>query len=74
MTAGDVHTVHRDGTWVNQVEGGEQASSTHDTKDEAVERGRELATNRGSEHLVHNLDGQIAERQSYGNDPASRPG
>jgi hypothetical protein len=29
MTEGFVHIVHRDGTWVNEIEGGERASSKH---------------------------------------------
>ena len=74
MADGFIHTVHRDGKWVNEVEGGERASSTHDTKDAAVAAGRELARNRKTEHVIHNLDGEIGERNSYGNDPAHRPG
>jgi hypothetical protein len=46
----------------------------HDTKDEAVKAGRELARNRKTEHVIHNVDGKIGERNSYGNDPARRPG
>jgi hypothetical protein len=74
LTAGDLHTVHRDGRWFNEVEGGERASSSHDTKEEAVERGRELARERGVEHHIHNVDGTIGDRRSYGPDPADRPG
>lgn len=74
MADGFIHTVHRDGKWVNEVEGGERASSTHDTKDEAVAAGRELARNRKTEHVMHNKDGTFGERNSYSNDPARRPG
>ena len=27
-----------------------------------------------TEHVIHNQDGSIAERNSYGSDPADRPG
>jgi len=27
-----------------------------------------------TEHVIHNQDGTISERNSYGNDPATRPG
>src|SRR4051812_49125029 len=27
-----------------------------------------------AEHVIHNMDGTISERNSYGNDPADRPG
>jgi hypothetical protein len=36
--------------------------------------GREQAMTRGTEHVIHNQDGVISERNSYGNDPANRPG
>jgi hypothetical protein len=29
---------------------------------------------RETEHLIHREDGSIAERNSYGGDPAHRPG
>jgi hypothetical protein len=70
---GYVHTVYKDGEWVNEVEGGDEVSR-QTTKDEAVERGRELARQRQTEHVIHNQDGTIAERDSYGNDPESSPG
>jgi hypothetical protein len=44
------------------------------TKAEAQQAGRETAKRDGVEHVIHNKDGQIGERNSYGNDPASRPG
>ena len=69
MARGWIHTVYRDDRWVNEVEDGERASSAHDTKEEAVARGRELAMNRKTEHVIHNQDGSISERNSYGNDP-----
>jgi hypothetical protein len=74
MTDGFVHTVHKDGSWINEIEGGEGASSSHATKLVAVAAGREEAMRRKTEHVIHNEDGSISERNSYGNDPAHRPG
>jgi hypothetical protein len=74
MADGDVHTVHKDGSWTNTVEGGSSPSATYETKDEAVSAGRDLARKHEAEHLIHAADGTISERNSYGNDPASRPG
>ena len=73
MARGWVHTVHREGSWMNEIEG-EGALSMHRTKDEAVAAGRETARARRTEHVIHNLDGTIAERNSYGNDPYPPPG
>lgn len=70
MARGWIHTVYRSATgdWANEVEGGERASSVHTTKAEAVARGRELAIAARTEHVIHNMDGTISERNSYGND------
>jgi uncharacterized protein DUF2188 len=65
----NIHTVHRDGRWYNEVEGGQRASNSAETKAEAEKVGRDMARDRGVEHLIHNKDGKIGERNSYGNDP-----
>ena len=76
MARGWIHTVYRSASsdWANEVEGGDRASSVHATKDEAVKRGRELAIAAKTEHVIHNMDGTIASRNSYGNDPSRSPG
>jgi hypothetical protein len=74
MAEGDIHTVHRDGRWFNEVEGGDRASNSAATKDEAVTAGRDMARSRKVEHLIHGLDGTIGERNSYGHDPRNVPG
>lgn len=69
MPKGDIHTVpHGDG-WANRVAGNARVSNTAPTKAEAQARGREMAIDRGVEHLIHNADGDIAKRNSY---PRSR--
>jgi len=68
LSRGWVHTVYRGGIWVNEVEGNGQLSS-HATKEEAVAAGRDAARARRTEHVIHHVDGTIAERNSYGNDP-----
>ena len=74
MAKGDIHTVHRDGRWLNEVEGGKRASNSAATKAEAVSVGRDMARDRNVEHHIHKLDGTIGERNSYGNDPRRSPG
>jgi uncharacterized protein YdaT len=69
MAETNVHTVPHEGGWANKREGSDRASSVHATQAEAIERGRELARSSGVEHLIHGEDGQIRERNSYGNDP-----
>lgn len=67
MARGWIHTVHEGGMWVNKVEGG-QVLSRHRTKDAAVAAGRTAAKAGRTEHLIHNMDGTIAYRNSYGGD------
>jgi hypothetical protein len=74
MAKGDIHTVWRDGRWYNEAEGNSRASNSATTKTVAQAAGRRLAKIRKVEHLIHKKDGTIGERNSYGNDPASRPG
>ncbi len=69
MPKPNVHTVHHDDGWANVRPGNDRASSVHPTQAEAIERGREIAQNAGVEHFIHGTNGQIRERNSYGNDP-----
>lgn len=64
-----VHTTpNPDGKgWVNQTDG--KIISTHRLKERAVERGREIAQAEHTEHTIHNTNGQIGRKNSYGNDP-----
>ena len=76
MAEGFVHTVYVNGRWVNWLEGQDGAVlGTFDTKEEAVEAGREEASRRLTEHLIHNEDLSVGERNSYRGDPptAARP-
>lgn len=65
----NVHTVPTGDGWANRREGAKRASSRHATKAEAQAAGRELAKRDRVEHLIHNKDGNIGQRNSYGNDP-----
>jgi uncharacterized protein YdaT len=69
MNHKNVHTVQRHGTWANVREGAKRASSVHETKSDAVERGREIARASQAEHIIHTKDGVIASRNTYGRDP-----
>jgi hypothetical protein len=75
VAEGFVHTVYKNGAWANTIEGDDQSlSGTHETKEQAVAAGREEAIRRGTEHVIHTVDGPIGERNSYGGDPVHRPG
>ena len=62
-----VHTVPNGSGWKN-VQGGEEVS-THRTKTNAEQSGRQQAKRDNTEHVIHNKNGQIGQKNSYGNDP-----
>jgi len=58
-----------DGGWDVKRGGAGRASGHFDTKQEAVDRGREISRNQGTELRIHNRDGRIARSDSHGHDP-----
>ena len=64
-----VHVTPRDDGWAVMREGNERASSVHRTQKEAEKKGRQTARNDKTEFLLHNKQGQVRERDSYGPDP-----
>ncbi len=62
-------TPHPDGGW--QVKGANNSRATirTDTQASAIEIGREIARNQQSELVIHRPNGQIRDKDSYGNDP-----
>jgi hypothetical protein len=74
MAKATVHTVPHDDGWANRREGGKRVSKVFKTKAEAQAAGRKTAMRDGVEHLIQNRDGQVSERNSYGNDPTRSKG
>lgn len=67
-----MHTVPSGSGWADKVNG--QSVSEHRRKALAEAVGRKEAIHRETEHVIHKRGGEIGERNSYGNDPKSRPG
>lgn len=67
----DTHHIlpNPDGGWDVKRGGGDRASSHHETKSDAVTRGREISRNQSTELRIHNQDGRIAQSDSHGRDP-----
>ncbi|HWM62578.1 MAG TPA: DUF2188 domain-containing protein [Solirubrobacterales bacterium] len=64
------HVVRRDdGSWGVRGEGNSRDTSRHPTQGEATDAARDIARNQGSEVVIHRPNGQIRDRDSYGNDP-----
>jgi len=62
-----VHTVPSGKGWANKQGG--KTTSTHRKKSTATAAGRQQAKASGTEHRIHNKNGQIGRSNSYGNDP-----
>lgn len=73
MAKGDIETYYEDGQWRNRPEGNQRATNTAPTEAEAQTTGREIAKDRGVEHVIKK-DGTIGEKNSYGNDPRRSKG
>ena len=69
MSKKDQHIVPHNKGWAVKGAGNERATSVHKTQADAIDKGREIARNNQSEILIHGRNGQIRERDSFGNDP-----
>ena len=62
-------TPHKSGGWQVKGAGNSKATVITSTQKEAIQIGRAIAINQGSELLIHNKQGQIREKSTYGKDP-----
>ncbi|SOE21218.1 hypothetical protein SAMN06298216_1689 [Spirosomataceae bacterium TFI 002] len=71
MKRKEIHVVsNKDrGGWDAKRENAERASKNFDTKQEAMDWGKDQAQKIGAELIPHRKDGQIQNPNSYGNDP-----
>ncbi len=69
MPKKNVHVVPHDGNWAVRTDGSKRPGSVHDTQQQAIDRGRDIAKNNKSELVTHGKDGKIRDSDSYGNDP-----
>jgi hypothetical protein len=67
----DTHHVvsNPSGGWDVKRGGGERSSGHFDTKQNAIEYGRQVSRNQETELRIHNKDGRIAQSDSHGRDP-----
>ncbi len=73
MAKGDQHVVPTpEGKWGVRGEGNDRLTRTTDTQGEAIDVAKEIAKNNHSDVVIHRPDGTIRDKDSYGNDPASR--
>lgn len=59
----------KDGGWDIKQSGGQRSSGHFDTKQDTVNRAREISRNQSTELVIHNKNGKIGGKDSHGNDP-----
>lgn len=69
MSKKNQHVVPHKSGWAVKAAGAEKATKVFDTQKEAISAARDTAINQGSEMFIHGRNGQIRERNTYGNDP-----
>lgn len=57
------------GGWNVRRGGTERASGHFEHKQDAIDAGRRMSQNQGTELRIHNKDGRIAQSDSHGRDP-----
>jgi len=62
-------TPHPDGGWQVKGAGNERATVRTSTQSDAISIARDIAINQQSEVVIHRTNGQIRDKNSYGNDP-----
>lgn len=68
------HVVPHGNGWAVLGQGNERYSKVMGNQAEAISHARNTAMNQQSELFIHGKNGQIRERNSYGNDPQYRKG
>jgi hypothetical protein len=69
MSKRNVHVVPSGTAWAVKKEGQAAPVSKHRTQGAAEDAGRTIARKNESELVIHRPDGQIRDKDSYGNDP-----
>jgi uncharacterized protein YdaT len=68
------HVVPHEGSWAVRGANNSKVTKIFDTQREAIEMAREIAINQQSEVVIHRPNGQIRDKNSYGNDDYPPPG
>lgn len=63
------HVVPHGDAWAVRGAGNSRVTSRHETQAGAAEAARTIAQRQHSEVIIHRPNGQIRDRDSYGNDP-----
>lgn len=62
-------TPHSSGGWQVKGAGNTRSTVRTSTQSSAIDRARDIAINQKAEVIIHRPNGQIRDKNSYGNDP-----
>ncbi|HKR04804.1 MAG TPA: DUF2188 domain-containing protein [Bacteroidia bacterium] len=63
------HVVPTEDGWGVRGEKNDRLTKEFDNKADAIDYAREIAKNQQAELVIHNRDGKISDKDSYGPDP-----
>lgn len=63
------HVVPRTGQWAVRGAGNSRDTAVFSTQGKAIRTAMSIAKNQKSEVVIHGRNGQIRDKDSYGNDP-----
>ncbi len=66
---GNQHITPRGNQWSVTGAGNSRATAVVSTQREAINIAKPIASNQSGDVIIHRRNGQIRERNSYGNDP-----
>ena len=69
MAKKNIHVVPSGNRWAVKPEGAVKPLSTHRTQELATDAGKKVAQQNQSELVIHRPNGQIRDKDSFGNDP-----
>ena len=69
MSKKNQHVIPSGKNWAVKGAGNSKATRIVKTQKEATTIARKISKNQGSEMFIHGKNGQIRERNTYGNDP-----
>jgi hypothetical protein len=69
MSRKNVHVVPSGNGWAVKREGSSSTVSNHRTQTAATNAGRTIAKRSSGELVIHRANGQIRDKDSFGNDP-----
>jgi uncharacterized protein YdaT len=59
------HVVSHEDGWAVKAEGAEQPTKIFDNKQDAVERAKEIAQNKGTSAIIHTKEGKVQKQHNY---------